>query len=367
MQSLQVSLGVRSYPIHIGNPEGDSFRCAFRDAIPKSSKVIVVHDASVKEFADRIACSLNSGTGEVPLLAVESGETSKSIEQLDRLWKSMLALKADRQSVLVAVGGGVIGDLVGFLASTWNRGVRFVQVPTTLLAMVDSSVGGKTGINLPEAKNVIGAFWQPHMVWIDVSSLNTLPDREYRSGLAEVIKYGVILDEAFFERLEDQSSSILERNAGAVTEIVRRSCELKAHVVAEDEYETKGLRAILNYGHTFGHAIEALAEYGTYLHGEAISIGMTMAGQLALALGRWSERDLERQTKLFARFGLPTQIATSIAGKFSHASMLESMMLDKKTSHGRLHLILPSRIGHVETVVDAPLNAIQDAIDACIS
>jgi len=367
MQSLQVSLGPRSYPIYIGTPEGHPFSSAFRDAIPKSSKIIVVHDASVKEFAEGIARSLATPHSEVPLVAVESGETSKSIEQLERLWKSMLALKADRQSVLVAVGGGVIGDLVGFLASTWSRGVRFVQVPTTLLAMVDSSVGGKTGINLPEAKNVIGAFWQPNLVWIDVSSLNSLPDREYRSGLAEVVKYGVILEEAFFERLEERSAAILDRDAEAVTEIVRRSCELKAHVVAEDEYETKGLRAILNYGHTFGHAIEALAEYGTYLHGEAISIGMTMAGKLALALGRWTERDLERQTTLFTRFGLPTQIASSIAARFNHAAMLDAMLLDKKTSHGRLHFILPTRIGHVETVVDAPLDAIQDAIDACIS
>jgi len=366
MQTLQVSLDARSYPIHIGCSEENEFRRMFRDAVPKCSKIIIVHDAAVASFAARSALALDHDPLGVQLVSVASGETSKSVEQLDRLWKTMLSLKADRQSVLVAIGGGVIGDLVGFVASTWNRGVRFVQVPTTLLAMVDSSVGGKTGINLPEAKNVIGAFWQPSLVWIDTASLKSLPDREYRSGLAEVVKYGVILDEVFFRSLEDRAIEILDREDSVVAEIVKRSCELKAHVVAADERETTGLRAILNYGHTFGHAIEALAEYGTYLHGEAIAIGMTMAGKLALALDRWTERDLERQTELFTRFGLPTQIAPSIAARFSHAAMLDAMLLDKKTSHGRLHLILPTRVGHVETVVDAPLGAIEAAIDACL-
>ena len=366
MQTLQVSLDARSYPIHIGRPEANEFGHMLRDAVPKCSKIIIVHDESVASFAARNAMVIAPDSRSIHLVSVASGETSKSVEQLDRLWKTMLSLKADRQSVLVAIGGGVIGDLVGFVASTWNRGVRFVQVPTTLLAMVDSSVGGKTGINLPEAKNVIGAFWQPSLVWIDTASLDSLPDREYRSGLAEVVKYGVILDEAFFRSLEDRASDILGRDDCAVTEIVKRSCELKAQVVAADERETTGLRAILNYGHTFGHAIETLAEYGTYLHGEAISIGMTMAGTLALSLGRWTASDLERQTELLARFGLPTRIAPAIASRFSHAAMMDAMLLDKKTSHGRLHLILPSRIGHVETVVDAPLELIEDAIDACL-
>jgi 3-dehydroquinate synthase len=227
--------------------------------------------------------------------------------------------------------------------------------------MVDSSVGGKTGINLPEAKNVIGAFWQPSMVWIDLMSLDSLPEREYLSGLAEVVKYGVIMDGEFFDWLEANVDSIRSRKTHALEYLVKRCCELKAQVVAADEHETTGLRAILNYGHTFGHAIETLAKYGTYLHGEAVSIGMTMAGRLAADLQRWTKEELQRQTHLLAALGLPVEFPSS-SKPISPDSMLEVMMLDKKTLHGGLRLILPSKIGHVQTVKEVPHEAIVKAI-----
>jgi 3-dehydroquinate synthase len=264
---------------------------------------------------------------------------------------------------VVAIGGGVVGDLAGFLAATWNRGIRFVQVPTTLLAMVDSSVGGKTGINLPSAKNVVGAFWQPSLVWADLNALNTLPDREFRSGLAEVVKYGVILDPEFFDYLEAHVDLLVARNPDAVTHIVRRSCELKAHVVGEDEFETTGLRAILNYGHTFGHAIEALTSYGKFLHGEAISIGMTMAGRLSVLLGRWPQASFERQTQLLTRLGLPTDLAITPKHGITVDRMLDAMQLDKKTEHGQINLILPTRIGHVETVRGIDTKLLRESMD----
>jgi 3-dehydroquinate synthase len=274
-------------------------------------------------------------------------------------------LRADRKAVVIAVGGGVLGDLAGFLAATWNRGVRFVQVPTTLLAMVDSSVGGKTGINLPSAKNVVGAFWQPHLVWADLTALNSLPDREYRSGLAEVVKYGVILDPRLFAMLEANVDRILDRDPEAVASIVQRSCELKAQVVAADEFETTGLRAILNYGHTFGHALEALTGYGTLLHGEAVSIGMTMAAHLAATLERWPAAMIVRQTELLERLHLPTRINGQAASQATPDRVLQAMQLDKKTEHGQLNLILPTRLGHVETVRGVDPALIAEAIAAC--
>jgi 3-dehydroquinate synthase len=322
-----------------------------------ASRFILIADRNVLPIAQKIRESLAVNVSNTAIVEIPSGEASKSIEQLGRLWQQMALLRVDRQAVIVAVGGGVVGDLAGFLAASWNRGVRLLQVPTTLLSMVDSSVGGKTGINLPEAKNIIGAFWQPSMVWIDLRSLDSLPEREFKSGLAEVVKYGVIMDQDFFGWLEANAKSVLDRDVQALEYLVSRCCELKAQVVSADEHETTGLRAILNYGHTFGHAIEALAQYGTYLHGEAIAIGMTMAGRLAAELHRWTEQELGRQTQLLETFGLPTSLSNRHE-PIAPESMVQAMMLDKKTSHGQLRLILPSRLGHVETVKEVPIDAI---------
>lgn len=370
MQSILVSLDQRSYPIWIGVPKDPvAIVSALRDTLGTWSQTILVYDEHVAQYARSIADSISNaseGSMRPPMLAIPSGEGSKCVNELHRLWEELLKLRTDRRAVVIAVGGGVAGDLAGFLAATWNRGLRFVQVPTTLLAMVDSSVGGKTGINLPEAKNVIGAFWQPSLVWADLTALDTLPEREFRSGLAEVVKYGVILDPNFFVYLEAHAASLLARDPSAIAAIVRRSCELKAQVVADDELETTGLRAILNYGHTFGHAIESLASYGTYLHGEAVAIGMTMAGALAATLGRWPAESLARQTRLLQSLGLPTRIAVERTESLRPARMLEAMQLDKKTSHGKLNLILPTRIGQVESVRDVPSDSIENAIQACM-
>ncbi|MCU0707126.1 MAG: 3-dehydroquinate synthase [Pirellula sp.] len=362
MQAIDVRLGPRSYQIHIGVPHKEQLASAIREMSPAPSKAIVVFDHRTESIAERIASQIGLDKSRVSMIDIPSGEESKSILHLEHLWKRLSKAEADRKSVIVAVGGGVIGDLAGFAAATWNRGIRFIQVPTTLLAMVDSSVGGKTGINLPEAKNVIGAFWQPCMVWSDVTTLASLPTREFRSGLAEVVKYGIILDPGFFDYLESHATSILTRDENALIEIIRRSCLLKAQVVQEDELETTGLRAVLNYGHTFGHAIEALTDYGTFLHGEAIAIGMTMAGHLAVSMKRWPKDAWERQSRLLEIFGLPTRMSESIGKEIQVDSMIEAMMRDKKNAYGRLNLILPTRIGQVEGVSDAPLDLVRQSI-----
>ena len=237
-----------------------------------------------------VAESLSRASVGVSIVALEPGEKSKSVEVAARLWEGMLELGADRTTVVVAVGGGVIGDLAGFIAATFARGLRFLQVPTTLLAQVDSSVGGKVGVNLSQAKNMVGAFLQPLGVLVDTATLATLPEREYRSGLAEVLKYGVILDAEFFAELEAAAGQLLSRDSDTLVRAIARCCRLKADVVEKDEREETGLRAVLNYGHTFAHAFEALTGYGELLHGEAVSMGMTSAARLARGWGELTRR-----------------------------------------------------------------------------
>ncbi len=245
----------------------------------------------------------------------------------------------------MAVGGGVIGDLAGFIAATYARGIRFFQVPTTLLAQVDSSVGGKVGINLPEAKNMIGAFLQPRGVLIDTDTLGTLGDREYRSGFGEVVKYGVIQDAALVDYLESHVEELAARNREVLAHVVARCCRLKADVVEKDEREETGLRAILNYGHTYAHAFESLTGYAQLLHGEAVAIGMVCASRLAERLGRVDAATTLRQERLLAALGLPTQ-----APRVDPEQVLHTMLHDKKVEHGRLRFVLPTRLGHAELV-----------------
>jgi 3-dehydroquinate synthase len=257
----------------------------------------------------------------------------------------MLDVETDRRSVVIAVGGGVVGDLAGFVAATFARGLCLYQVPTTLLAQVDSSVGGKVGINLPGAKNMVGAFWQPQGVLADTAVLATLPDREYRSGLAEVVKYGVILDAQFFAYLEEHIAELNERDSAVLRHVIARSCRLKADVVEADEREETGQRAVLNYGHTFCHALEAATGYGEFLHGEAVSIGMLCASRLAERLGRIAAADTALQFELLAALGLPTGMPD-----VDPEAMLAAMRHDKKVAAGKLRFVLPSRIGAVEMV-----------------
>jgi 3-dehydroquinate synthase len=261
------------------------------------------------------------------------------------LWEEMLDAGSDRKSVVIALGGGVVGDLAGFVAATFGRGLRFVQIPTTLLAQVDSSVGGKVGINLPGGKNMVGAFWQPRGVLIDVDVLKTLPDREYRAGLAEVVKYGVIQDADFFAYLEANVEQINHHDPAVLTHIVERCCRLKADVVEQDEREETGLRSILNYGHTFCHAFEAATGYEKLLHGEGVAIGMMCAARLAARMGRVDDAFVARQRALLEALRLPLDVPD-----VDQEELIELMYHDKKVERGKLRFVLPTQMGHVELV-----------------
>ena len=345
MSTVHINLGPRSYDIEIGSGNLTSAG-RFIDAERDDAHAIIVTDANVDElYAEPLAAALADLGCEIDLLIVDAGEPSKSIDTAIELWERMLDEGTDRHSTVVAVGGGVIGDLAGFVAATFARGIAFVQVPTTLLAQVDSSVGGKVGINLPSAKNMIGAFWQPRGVVIDVNVLATLPDREFRAGMAEVVKYGVIQDAEFFAYLEANVAKIKSRDAGVLTYIVERCCRLKADVVEQDEREETGVRAILNYGHTFCHALEAATGYGQLLHGEGVAIGMLCASRLAERMGRVDAHFTKRQYDLLQSLGLPTAVP-----EVPHEELIELMYHDKKVERGKLRFVLPSRMGHVEVV-----------------
>jgi 3-dehydroquinate synthase len=322
-----------------------------------AAHAVVITDTGAAPHAQRVAAALAAGNVRSDLLAVPAGEASKSVAQAEQLWNELLRRKADRKTLIVAVGGGVVGDLAGFVAATFARGLALLQVPTTLLAQVDSSVGGKVGVNLPAAKNIVGAFWQPTLVLIDLDTLATLPEREYRSGLAEVVKYGVILDAALFAYLEQHAAELAARDPAVLEYVVSRSCRLKADVVEQDERELTGLRAVLNYGHTFAHAIETTSGYGKYLHGEAVAIGMICASRLAEGLGRIDAGLTQRQQALLARLGLPTDLAQHDA-----EAMLTAMQHDKKTEHGQLRFVLPSRLGHVELVGNVDPAAVRQVL-----
>ena len=346
-QIVRVNLSERAYDIVIGSG-ALSGAGAFSISRTRATHAIIITDKNVEaQYAHPAAEQLGQAGCKVEVLVVAPGEPSKCVNAASVLWEKLLELGADRKSIIVAVGGGVIGDLAGFVAATYARGLPFIQIPTTLLAQVDSSVGGKVGINLPAAKNMVGAFWQPRGVLIDIAALDSLPDREYRAGLAEVVKYGVIMDADFFEYLEKSVDAINARDHDALTYIVSRCCRLKADVVENDEREETGLRAILNYGHTFCHGLEAAAGYGELLHGEAVAIGMMCAARLAQSLGRIGVSFSERQRNLLTALQLPVTVPD-----LDHEQVLASMRRDKKVEHGRLRFILPSRLGHVELVGD---------------
>ncbi|HEV3137702.1 MAG TPA: 3-dehydroquinate synthase [Pirellulales bacterium] len=346
MVAVDVKLGERSYSIEIGTGNLSTLGQRANQWCHPSHAVIITDVHVEKPHAQAAAESLVAGGADVDILIVEAGEQSKSIDAAAGLWDQLLELGADRNSVIVAVGGGVVGDLAGFVAATFARGLAFVQVPTTLLAQVDSSVGGKVGINLVGAKNMVGAFWQPAGVLVDTATLATLGDREYRSGLAEVVKYGVILDADFFVYLENHVAELSQREAVVLEHVITRCCQLKAEVVEGDEREQTGLRAVLNYGHTFCHALEAVTGYGQYLHGEAVAIGMVCASRLAERLGRVDKDFTKRQHALLSKLGLPVALPAHL----DPDAVLSAMSHDKKVEHGRLRFVLPTRMGHVELV-----------------
>ncbi len=324
---------------------------------------LIVTDSNVAPtHAAEVQQSLVSDGWRCEMEILPAGETSKSLEMLTRVYDRLIDLNADRRTIIIAVGGGVVGDAAGFVAATFMRGLPFIQVPTTLLAAVDSSVGGKTGVNHPRAKNMIGAFYQPIGVLIDTATLETLPDREYRAGLAEVVKYGVILDAEFLSYLEHNADQINGRDPRVLRHIIARSCRLKADVVEKDEFETAGLRAALNYGHTFGHAFEALAGYGELLHGEAVAIGMIYASRLAERRGLIDAALTRRQIDLLQKLKLPTALPDSI--QLSADDIIGRMRLDKKSVSGSLRFILPIEAGTVKTFADIPESDVRAVLES---
>lgn len=344
MRIVQVPLGHRSYAIKVG---GDllarlGVECA---QLKLGQRCAVITDSNVgKLFAKAAMKSLSASGFEPVLLTVPAGEKSKRIVVVEQCYDQLAAHRLERKSFIVALGGGVVGDLAGFVAATYLRGIPFVQVPTTLLAQVDSSVGGKTGVNLKAGKNLVGAFYQPQLVLCDLDALKTLPKREYVSGLAEVIKYGVIYDEILFAQLERNLPKLLQRDPATLADVIARCCEIKADVVGQDETES-GLRAILNFGHTIGHAIENSSGYGKFLHGEAISIGQVAAAKLSHKILGLPSGDVERIEKLFVQAGLPVKIKLNPA---QCKKLFAAMKLDKKVSAGETKFVLARKIGAVE-------------------
>ncbi|MDA8240401.1 MAG: 3-dehydroquinate synthase [Nitrospiraceae bacterium] len=343
MQKIRVDLGDRSYNILIdtGNlPDIGKSLLKFEF----SKKICLLSNPTVFGlYGAPVSRSIRDEGFELAEILIPDGEEYKNLGSVEQIYGEMLKARLDRKSVLVALGGGVIGDMAGFAASTYMRGIDFVQVPTTLLAQVDSSVGGKTGVNHALGKNMIGTFWQPRLVWVDTDTLKTLPKREFLSGLAEVIKYGVIWDAEFFRFLEENVGKVLAHDKETLGHIIRVSCEIKAEVVSRDERES-GLRAILNYGHTIGHAIETATGYTRFLHGEAVAIGMYAEAKLAQQLGLLDGEQAERIKAVIGSYGLPSAVPEDIAFE----SVLSSMQLDKKALSGDLRFVLPERIGSVK-------------------
>lgn len=342
MTQIQVDLANRSYPIHIG-PNLFSQGALFAPLVRDKKVLVVTNDTVAPLYLDKITATLSADAAQVEAVILPDGEQYKTLEYLNRIFDALLEGNYARDCLLLALGGGVIGDMTGFAAASYQRGVDFIQVPTTLLSQVDSSVGGKTAVNHPLGKNMIGAFYQPKLVVIDTDCLATLPAREFAAGMAEVIKYGIIWDSEFFSWLEANVDALKALEQNAITEAIARCCQIKADVVSQDETE-QGVRALLNLGHTFGHAIEAEMGYGNWLHGEAVAAGMVLAAQTSVTLGLIDKSILCRITALIQAFDLPVQAPESM----DFNSFIKHMRRDKKVLGGQLRLVLPLGIGQAE-------------------
>ncbi|MGB3203965.1 MAG: 3-dehydroquinate synthase [Crinalium sp.] len=360
MQSvIRVELPEQSYDIAIASGSLDQLgeQCS---GLSLGKKVLVVSNPVVfKHYGERAIASLKSAGFDVYTCILPAGERYKTLNSIQKIYDVALEHRLERSSTMVALGGGVIGDMTGFAAATWLRGINFVQVPTTLLAMVDASVGGKTGVNHPQGKNLIGAFYQPRLVLIDPEILKTLPVREFRAGMAEVIKYGVIWDAGLFSQMEESKRLDQMRylNEGLLTEILNKSCQAKADVVSKDEKEA-GLRAILNYGHTIGHAVESLTGYRVVNHGEAVAIGMVAAGEIAVHLQLWDKESTQRQDALIKKAGLPTRLPAGL----DIDAIADVLQTDKKVKAGKVRFILPTQIGVVTITDEVPAEVIRQVL-----
>jgi len=356
MKRLNIDLADRSYEILIGRGLLEKTGEWVMAIARPSRLVIITHPSINRLYGEKLASGFSGANIPLDFIEVPEGEKSKSLEQAEKIYDKLLQWKCDRQTVLIALGGGVIGDLTGFIAATYVRGVSFVQVPTTRLAQVDSSVGGKTAVNHPLGKNMIGVFYQPKLVVVDLDTLESLPEKEYRAGLAEIIKYGVIEDVRLFEFLERQFQNILSHDSKALEHIIATSCAIKARVVEKDELESH-YRMVLNFGHTIGHAIESLTGYTTYTHGEAVAIGMVYAAKLSQLTGRCTGDVPRRIIGLIESFGLPTKLPSLKA-----RDMIQSMYLDKKTVHKKIRFILVKDIGSIEIVDHVTEPHIEEAL-----
>ncbi len=355
VQSVTVDLKERSYDIVIGSKIMQDLGLRLKEFRP--TKIAIISNKTVYPiFRDTILRSLREYHIVPEIILIPDGEEYKDLLWTYYIHGELLKAKFDRNSLLVAVGGGVIGDMVGFIAATYMRGIRFVQVPTTLLAQVDSSVGGKTGVNHPIGKNMIGAFYQPSLVMIDTDTLQTLPRKELNAGLAEVIKYGVILDSSLFEYLKKNHEGIISLGE-SIVHIIKRSCEIKADVVSKDERES-GLRAILNFGHTVGHAVETLTGYKKFLHGEAVAIGMCAAADIAVKMGMFAEKEAGRIKELVEQYNLPINIPDGLGD----SDMINAMEIDKKAKAGKLMFILPEAMGRVRIEEDVDKGMIKEVL-----
>lgn len=349
-ERLQIELGERSYPILIG-------KGLLREAgllqqhIAARNLLTVTNDRVGPLYLQTLKNALESR--RVSEVILPDGEVHKTLEVVSRIFDACVGARLNRDAAIIALGGGVVGDMAGFAAACYQRGIDYIQVPTTLLAQVDSAVGGKTGVNHPGGKNLIGAFYQPRCVIVDTDVLTTLPDRELRAGIAEIIKYGLIRDARFFAWLEANIGKLVERDPAALTQAIRRSCEIKAEIVGIDERE-HGLRAILNLGHTFGHAIENAVGYGEWLHGEAVAAGVVLAAEMSTRLGWFPEHDCERAVKLLDRAGLPTTAPAIGADR-----ALELMGMDKKVLAGQLRLVLLRAMGQAVVTADYDANVLK--------
>lgn len=356
VESLTVSLGERSYPIFVGDV-GFSDPAKLAEGLApylKGNQVAIITNETIAPlYLQQVQSAL--GNRQVDVFQMPDGESYKSLDTYTQVMDFLLEKKHNRSTCLIALGGGVVGDLCGFVAATFQRGVDFIQIPTTLLSQVDSSVGGKTAVNHPAGKNMIGAFYQPLAVFADISVLETLPDREYAAGLAEVVKYGIIYDADFFAWLEANAPALVQREKYALTHIITRSCEVKAAVVSEDEREG-GRRAILNYGHTFGHAIEKLLGYGRLLHGEAVSIGMVMAARLSVEFSGLALADSQRIEKLLQQLNLPVTLKGL---ELNAEAMIDAMGMDKKVVDGELRFVVADQMGSVRVASHVSVSALE--------
>ncbi len=357
---IQVTLPHTSYHIVI-TPNSLGTIGEYLSSLQLGQKIMVISNPEIfNYYGETVINSLNEAGFEVFSHVIPAGETYKTLDSISQVYDVTLKYRLERSSTLLALGGGVIGDMTGFAAATWLRGIDFVQVPTSLLAMVDASIGGKTGVNHPQGKNLIGAFYQPRLVFIDPMVLKTLPVREFRAGMAEVIKYGVIWNQNLFNQLEAQKNldSLDNINLEILQEIVKKSCQAKVDVVNQDEKEA-GLRAILNYGHTIGHAIESLTGYNQINHGEAVAIGMVAAGRIAVKLGMWTEEMSQRQDNLIKKAALPERIDNTLKSQ----NIIETLQLDKKVKAGKVRFILPTNIGKVDIKEEIPSEVINTVLE----